>query len=351
MINKGKGWKLGLLVTSVIMGLSLITGACAPAEAPPSPAAPTTSEVKVLGFVGASIGGKNILIANMEAAMVKKFMDIDGTVISYPTNRNADALILGEADIGADCYPVFHEMAWTGTDVYEGEEPYKELRVLTYNAEGPYCLMVMEDSPIKTFRDLAGKKLGVGKTHSVSAYSMKAILKALGMTEDVELVYAGWAESQRLFITGVLDAFWQGGFPHPAMEEVDLAHPLTVVPLTEEDMEIVTSKVGFLSGKVVEPRAYHMTESTLVPTLVSFIDTTVNLPEWVAHDFTKTYLEHPDFIKLYYNEYALQIEEGIVAKLNQTMEGRIPFHVGAIRYFKEIGLEIQPGMYPPEWKG
>lgn len=345
MKNK-KRWKFGLLAGSVMVLLLSLVGACAPAATPP---AEGEKPIKVVN-IGAAMGGSATMRANMRTAILKEFLDIDGTAITWPSIRNADALRQGAGDM---CnYGVGHAMAWEGSGIYEGEEPFTDLRMLLYDGVNPIQLFVLADSPYKTFTDLIGKKICVGKAGTIKAFSFAALVDALGysLEEDFEVSYYGYAEAKSLHIKGLLDAQCEASPPpHPAFTEMDMMHPLRVVTFTKEEVATIAEKVPFLTAAHLDATHYHMDAPVDTVSDMSGIDTTVDLPEEIAYGFTKAYIENPDFIRMYTYLAADNIEQGVVKEYIETLEGAIPFHVGAIRYFNEIGWKIPESSYPPEW--
>jgi TRAP transporter TAXI family solute receptor len=367
--------KLSLLAVGALIALSLAAGgllaACGPSEAPPTTAPPTTTptvpgapeapaapgapaeeEVERIVCVGAAMGGVTTLHANMNAAILMKFLGIDSQVITHPSTTTSTALHERYGDIGQGSYT--YEMAWTGTGIYEGVEPYKDLRALYYTGPTFLSFMVKVDSPLQYFpADLVGKRISINKPTTSAALTFSLIMEALGydLNEDFSIEYLGWDESSSAIASGLLEGMWiSGNPPHPTMSQLDLVHPLRILEIPQDVRDEATEKVPFLTQLTMSDEFYSLTEPTDTLGTTTFFCTHVDLPESIAHDFTKAYFDNPDFVDLYTFVDAEFIRDGTSKRLTEGAIGGIPYHVGALRYYNEIGWNIQESKYPPEWQ-
>jgi hypothetical protein len=58
--------------------------------------------------------------------------------------------------------------AWNGVGIFEGQKPFKEMRNLMFMGDQTVCVIALAKSPIRTFSDLAEKKVSVGTPGSIA---------------------------------------------------------------------------------------------------------------------------------------------------------------------------------------
>lgn len=107
----------------------------------------------------------------------------------------------GKIDLGVSYQPQLHLQVAEGLPL---------LRVGTLVATPLNCLLVLEDGPIKSIADLAGKKVGFSVA-GVEEALLSAILKPHGLSfDDIELVNVNWSLSPALMsnqVDAVIGAF------------------------------------------------------------------------------------------------------------------------------------------------
>ena len=344
-----RGKSLSWLIVGLVVGISLITSACAPA-APTTPG-PAPGEVTHLTLAGGSIGGFGNVRLNCVAGVANKYLGIDTTVIVWPTLGFPRALHEGIADIAGSLDSCGYE-AYTGTGDFAGEEPYLDLRGYTYTWERIFQIFVLKGSDIKTFSDIRGKRVSAGEKGFASDMIWSNLCDALGLSRetDMEVLYMGHKEAGAALIAGKLDVYaTTGSPPHPTFAEVDLMHPLVLVSLTKEEGEAIVKKYPRYAIKEIPPIYYHMDEPAQVVTEPSGEMVTTRLSEDLVYRLLKNHLEHPEFAGYYHVSLKDAIEDGSVKKWNESLIS-VPYHAGAYRYFKELGWDIPEEMIPPEAK-
>ena len=95
-------------------------------------------------------------------------------------------------------------------------------------------LIVPKDSPIKTFRDLSGKRVGLGARNSGFANLGERLFSFYHFTPAPELVYDHRTNLEEAFLDGDIDAaFTVYGLFTPAIEELLDSGWYTLLPITE----------------------------------------------------------------------------------------------------------------------
>jgi len=338
-----------------MVGISLIISACAPAAPVVTPEVPEEAkEERVRMTVQAgSMGGTSILRANAIAAILMRQLGIEPTVVVYPSAIGLDTLHEGRANIVSAAYPHLIYDAYTNTGVYADKEgPWKELRVLATAADAPLQIFVMADSPFRTFRDLIGERICPGKKGVITEIAMSSAFEALGIPEeDLDLVYLAYAEGGAAMVSGKLAAYFASSAPpHPIFSEVDLTRAIRLIGFTEEDLATILEKNPTWVRVDFPATWYHMDEPCSVFSILSVMTTTTALPEDVAYELMKYWMENPTFIGYYHTSFSNPVEDGTSKYWVENANLGCPYHIGAYRYFKEIGWNIPEEMIPPEAK-
>jgi len=339
------------LIVSLVVGISLIIGACAPAA--PAPEVPTEEALR-LTVAGGSVGGSTQLWANACAGIAKKYLDIDATVITWPIAGMERAAHEGIAHVvSGKVNQIYEAVSLTG--IYaDYPEPMTDLRPLFYTMPASMQIAVLAESPYRTFRDLIGKRISPGFPAASPIMYLQDVLPAIGLSyeDDFDMVIVGsHQEACTAMIAGKLEAYLTTGAPpQPTYAETDLVHPLRLIGFSEEDMEAITTKCPVYGPDVIPAEYYHMDEPVLTFGAPTIATASASFPEEIAYALTKYYIENPEFVRFYQAGFADYIVNGLQKKLAEAVKMPVPYHPGAYRYYKECGWNIPAEMIPPEAK-
>ncbi|MDO5484680.1 MAG: TAXI family TRAP transporter solute-binding subunit, partial [Desulfovibrionaceae bacterium] len=116
---------------------------------------------------------------------------------------------------------------------YAGKPPARQLRAMM-GLWPNYCQIVTtEDSGIKTFRDLKGKRVGVGAPNSGVELNARMMFEAHGMTyNDCKVDYLNYGEAIEQMKNGLCDAaFTTSGLGNATIRELGLTKKIAFVPM------------------------------------------------------------------------------------------------------------------------
>ena len=225
-----------------------------------------------------------------------------------------------------------------------GKERFKDriqnVRLLARVWILPYAYMVKESSGIKTLDDLRGKKVIVNvKTNVSLALTNRTVLSTAGLTEqDVAAVDSGGVVAGiNMVVEGRADATTVA-LAMPAMRKTHATVPggLRVLGLGKmaNDEMLAKGIAGLYSMKVEPSKRYPFVREAL--TIAAF-DTYLNAGSQVGDDDAYMLVKslHTNWKKLQ-KDYAPLRGTPIdgLAPANTSM----PYHPGAIKYYKEAGL-------------
>ncbi len=161
---------------------------------------------------------------------------------------NANRLHRGEIELG------FMAANWIGR-AKRGDKPFAQpidLRLVAPMNLGPLFFIARAASGIRTFDDLAGKRVSVGPAGSGMTQHAHTILGALGHSIDwVRPVYLSFADGAKALAAGEVDAQLQCPIPNKVMTALDAAVPLSVMSYEPAQLERLIGKVAFYRRAVM----------------------------------------------------------------------------------------------------
>ena len=222
---------------------------------------------------------------------------------------------------------------------YHAKEAFKE-RLTKMNAIAVLYpeivqIVVRGDGNVKSFGDLKGVKTGVGAPGSGTEANFRQLLEAHGMKkEDVKAQYLSFSESAEQFKDRHIDAFIVvAGIPNAAIMDVAVMQSIRLLSLPDDRVAHLTKKYPFLSPAVVSPNTYKNQPGEVKTVAVSAVlIVSSDLKEEVVYKLTRALFENQA-------ELAAAHAKGKDLNLKTAMKGvSIPFHPGAIKYYKENGV-------------
>jgi len=197
-------------------------------------------------------------------------------------------------------------------------------------------VITLKDSPINSFADLKGKRVSVGSPGSGILATNEVILNTLGLTlDDIKPEYLSFAETTDAFRDGSIDAaIVNTAAPSAFVVDLETSHPIKLVPLTSEEIAKFTVEPYYVEA-VIEKGTYNSLEAD-VPTFAVWITlvSQPDLPEDTVYDVVKTIFENGE------NLQDIHVVAKYITLENAKNIGGVPFHPGAVKYYKEQGIDV-----------
>ncbi|MDI6879979.1 MAG: TAXI family TRAP transporter solute-binding subunit [Desulfitobacteriaceae bacterium] len=256
--------------------------------------------------------------------------------------ENIRLLSSKQIDMGLDDVPTM--------TIFEKNNPGKlaEMRQLTGGHSMFAHIIVPDNSPIKSVKDMKGKKVMVGAAGSGNEVGVQNILGLYGMTEkDITPMFLNYTEATDAFKDGQLDAYFLiTGTPAVALTDLQTTKKVRLIEL-EPDVLARVEKGEITGGfKMKLPANTYKNQPN---DMYGFgINTQLivraDMPDDVAYTITKTIAEHWQTIK-----DSHPAGEEWQPKPEYIFRGaNVPFHPGAVKYFKEAGLwDKRPSFVKP----
>jgi len=226
------------------------------------------------------------------------------------------------------------DYAWRGVDLFNGEKITGFASMAGLYAE--VCQIVVNPaSGITTVADLRGKNVSVGDAGSGVEFNARQILEAYGITfEQIGKQNLSFSASADALRDNKIDAFFcVAGSPTPAIIDLATGKDIKILDIDDAHAAMLISNYPFYT-KYPIPAGSYRGQSTAVQTVAvkaTFIVSS-KLSEDTVYKLTKSLFENKILIEAAH-------QKGQELSYNYAVEGiSVPFHPGAARYFREVGV-------------
>jgi TRAP transporter TAXI family solute receptor len=319
---------LRILTVSILAGLLLA-----------APTAPATAQQKVtLVFSSGPTGGSWIPMAGATAEIVKKkFPDLDVQVEPGAALVNMEKIRSDKADLGWSMTNVLHD-ARNGKGAWAGKQTDKPLYVATMYPN-VWQLAVPADSDIRSVKDLKGKPVALPSRGNTSlADGWENVLKVNGLKlEDLGPKSYGppAANVEAIKNRQAAALGWFTTVPGSFYLDLGSTMKIRMIPVSEDEFaKLAQLNPGFVrhtikGGTYKEQGISDDVHTFQSPTILIASSRT---PADAVYRITKAIVEgRSDYVNV----------TKAMAGISPHDMGRdygMPYHPGAARYFKEIGV-------------
>lgn len=249
-----------------------------------------------------------------------------GENIKLLSERNADLAIV-QNDV------MYY--AYTGTDIYADAEQYTGFSAIAgiYD-ENVQIVTCKED--IHTIEDLRGKKVSVGDSGSGVEFNARQILSAYDMSfSDIQAINSSFADSADKLADGTIDAaFIVAGSPTKAIRDLSEKKVLHLIGIDDEHASILQENYSFYTRSVIPPGTYPgIDEITDTVSVRAVLVASNRLEKEKVYELLTLLFKEKDRISAGEKNFSY-------FELQKSVDGiSIPFHKGAMKYYKEQGVE------------
>jgi len=295
-------------------------------------------------------GGVYFYYGTQVAQMLSKYAGISATAIQTAASIDNNLLLRDKTDTNRGVYycelslPDSALVAYNGThEKFKGDPAPSRILWVTY----PNYLQIVTtaDSGISSLADLAGKRVSTGAPSSGTEYTSLLVLDAAGVKTDSFSKWSrlGAAESADGLANGTLDAyFWSGGIPTGSISELATTlqrkgKKVDLVSLDPNGTAVKTFMQRFPGLGVmgtIPASTYSMAGDAQTLAFWNRFACPASLPDDVAYTITKTVFEH---IQDLHDAIKPSADTTVANTAKFIGNTTIPFHPGAVKYFKEVG--------------
>jgi TRAP transporter TAXI family solute receptor len=246
----------------------------------------------------------------------------------------------GEAQIAFALTP-YPEQGYKG-ETKNYPAPLKNVRLIASNLGRPVtvALVVLKDSPIKGIQDLKGKRIVPGDRGWGTTELVEALMASAGMPTDKfkaeggTISYTSITDRSKALQDKNVDAiFIPAQVPFPDLMAVQQAAGIRVIGFPADAIDKTLATMPGLIKAKVSKGLYGVLEHDLPsPGFLQQMIVDAGLSDELVYRLTKLWWEKIKDI----HEIAPGLDQ---ANVKMAMEhATIPFHPGAVRYYKEIGV-------------
>jgi uncharacterized protein len=237
-------------------------------------------------------------------------------------------------------------MVDAGIDALKGQDKFtgKPVPVRTLMVMYPNRMHVVtiEGTGVTKMADLKGKRVSTGSGGSATEVMAFRVIEAAGLDKDRDMKRErlGVAESANALKDRKIDAFfWVGGLPTAAVS--DLAHsPGVKIKLVDHSdlVKKMNQKYGnlYVEDRIPKETYKGMDTDNRQATVMNLLVANANMDEKTAYNIVKAVFEHrEELIRVHKEAENFKLENQ-----KSAAAGGIPWHPGAVRFYKEKGVKL-----------
>lgn len=308
----------------------------------------------------ATTGGTFYPVGVAIATLTKQVLEDEhgvalAAISSAGSEENLRLMRSGEARF-AILQGLYGAWAWRGEGRLAGQAPFTELRsvsALWPNVE--HFLIrssLARDGTVEDLNRLSGRPFSIGARYSGTEGSNRHILSALGVDpdHDLRLVYQGYGASADAFQNQLIDGMnTPAGVPVGAVTRAMAAARgnARLLSFDETQRELVNRDYPDLwQFFEIEPGTYpHQDEAVRTIAQANLLAVTADVPDEHVYRLLVTLYDNLGFLHAFHAATRSM-------SLDSALEGLpVPLHPGAVRFFRERGLDIPNRLLPPESRG
>jgi TRAP transporter TAXI family solute receptor len=248
------------------------------------------------------------------------------------SQENIRRLTQGELDFALSNSAITY-FAVRGGEGWDRQYPMQAVMTLAPNVA---LFITKADSGIKTIADLKGKRVVIGPAGAGFEYFVKPILEAHGVRyEDFTALNASQSAAVDMLTDGSAAAIFIGGaIPTASITQAAATMDLYFVPFDEAARAKLSSDYLFFSPATIPANTYRgqTTEFAGLDVGSMHLIAADNQDEELVYQVTKTLWEQ--------REQVTQKHPAgrAINPKNVIRDTGTPFHAGAIRFYREIGI-------------
>jgi len=299
-----------------------------------------SAQVKTrLSIATGGTGGVYYPLGGGMAALISKHIPNTEATAEVTTASVDNVKLLHGNRVGlAFCLP---DTAWDGFNgQLKGLKDKANIRTLFSIYSNFMHIVAIDGAGIKSVADLKGKRVSTGSPGSGVEVKGLRVLEAYGLTpkDFKSQERLGASESAGALKDRKIDAFfWDGGLPTGAVLDLAATPGIKIAMIPHADaIPKMVAKYGPLYFVANVPKGMYkgVDEDVPVAAATNLLIANEKMDENLAYQITKVVLEHTaDLVAVHKAATEITLKNAVVGS-------PIPFHPGALRYFKEKGVKL-----------
>ncbi len=341
--------RLALLLVLLLAFTAVLVG-CSPAveDADKPDDKPAPVQKQQITIITGSTGGTYFALGGAMANTFNEYLDYL-QVTSQPSGasvENINRLHAGEVELGMSMNNIADD-AWAGVGAFDEEK--HNFRAIGVIYPEVYQGVALKGTGIKTLGDVKGKRVAVGPVGSGTVVMTETVFNEAGMTfDDIKANYDGFGDAASKMKDGHLDAAFNVlAVPAAAIVDIQSDRDIEIIEIGDDLFKKVHAKFPYFSQYVIPAGTYGNEEDKLTVNCVAALYVSPDMSEDMAYDITKVWFEETAHTAAAHGAAQWLADEIAAGNKSVMLDGiTTPLHVGAYRYFTEIGVDV-PDMAKP----
>lgn len=232
---------------------------------------------------------------------------------------------------------------WYGSGWAKGRE-YRNTRVL-FPFYSSQWQMITLNPKLRKMEDIVGHSVSVGGAPGATSDIVIRDCMAVMGFEPGSIQYITTSNGVNYLRDGRIDAVaFVMGVPTSYVLELETSLPVRLMTINKESVMKVCAAKPYYSYGII-PGGVYKNEPNDLDTIVSwtFAIAHKNVPEEIAYQMVKAVFEHHD-------DFVAAHSSAKTMEAKSVVNAAIPLHPGAVRYYREAGIDIPEKLLPPEMK-
>ncbi len=256
------------------------------------------------------------------------------------TQENIRRLAKGELEFALANAAISY-FAVRGEGAWKGEQPIRAVMTLAPNVA---LFITSQSSGVRTISDLKGKRAVVGPAGAGFEYFLEPILAAHGVSyQDFSPLHNTQAGAVDMLADGsAAAAFLGGAVPTASITRASSSQNIFFIPFDDAAKQSLFKNYPFFNAVVIPAGTYRGQDEPFRGMNVGAMHliTAASIDTETVYQFTKIlYEQRAEVVKTHPAGKAINPK-------NVVKDTGTPFHPGAIRYYKEIGIWSNPSPAP-----
>lgn len=292
----------------------------------------------------ASQGGTYFIYGGGLASLLEKELGVSANVeVTGGPVHNMQLVEGGEQDLGMITLGPGYEGV-LGEGDWTGGKKHENVRVIFPMYTTPFHWWSVESSGVTSLEEMDGMRVGVGPAGGTSGTYLPIIHEVLGL--EVQPIQAGASDMVGQQLDGQLDVIgFAAGIPISAVSEVEAQREINFFGISGEQREKVMAELPYFEEFTIPADTYGQLDEDLETiAMFNFGIAHKEMNADFVYELVKAYHENIELLKTTHSAAEEATHEAI---LRNTV---VPLHVGAIRYYEEVGIDIPEELYPAEYQ-
>jgi TRAP transporter TAXI family solute receptor len=253
--------------------------------------------------------------------------------------HNVKLIDSGGAQLGLITMSTGRE-AWNATGAWTNGKKFRNIRALFPIYDNPFQPVALQKSGIATLAELDKKRVGGGPPSGNVATYGPVIFKVVGISP--QMTYGSYDDMAIQLLDGRIDAMLTVlGAPAPAIQRVDAKEQIKLLSLSTEQMEALVKAIPDFSLSKVLAGTYRLQDTDYITIAVpNFVIGRADLSDELVYRLVKLVFENQSRLVKATPAARDTVRQNVV---KNTF---LPFHPGAVRYYREIGIQIPDALVP-----